>query len=141
MRVMVRGGGDLASGVILRMRRAGWQVLVTELAQPRAVRRTVSFAQAVYSWESRVEEIIARRVQTGEEVEEAVSGGIVPVAVDPQASMREFFSPQVLVDARMRKLPSELGRDAAPLTIGLGPGFVAGADCDVVIENEIGDHF
>jgi len=138
MRVIVRGGGDLASGVIIRMRRAGWQVLVTELAQPKAVRRTVSFAQAVYSGEAQVEEIAARRVHTLTEADDALANGFVPVLVDPALTLGRAFRPHVLVDARMRKKTSGLGKDAALLVIGLGPGFTAGEDCHAVVETNRG---
>lgn len=138
MRVMVRGGGDLASGVVLRMRRSGWQVLVVELAQPRAVRRTVSFAQAIYDNETRVEDVQARRVTTQKDIEKVLAEGLVPVVVDPQAVLRHTFAPQVIVDGRMRKQPSELERNSIPLVIGLGPGFIAGKDCHAVVETNRG---
>lgn len=138
MRVLVRGGGDLGSGVVLRIRRAGWDVLVTELPEPKVVRRTVSFAQAIYSQDVRVENIIARRVQTPEQIDDALADEVVPVLVDPDATIIPTFTPQVVVDARMRKLPSDLGSDVAPLIIGLGPGFVAGNDCHAVVETNRG---
>lgn len=138
LRILVRGGGDLASGAVLRMRRAGWHVLVVELAEPRAVRRAVSFAQAVYSGEVYVEDIAARLVSSEAEIETALASGVVPVMVDPLAEIREIFAPHVLVDGRMRKMRPELGKDAAPLVVGLGPGFSAGEDCHAVVETNRG---
>jgi xanthine dehydrogenase accessory factor len=138
MKVLVRGGGDLASGTIARLQRAGWQVVVAELAQPLAVRRYVSFAQAIYSGEISIEEITALHVSSMGEIEAAFARRAVPVIVDPPAAIRGEFAPDVIIDGRMRKLPSELALDAAPLIIGLGPGFTAGSDCHAVVETNRG---
>jgi xanthine dehydrogenase accessory factor len=113
-------------------------VLVTELAQPLAVRRTVSFAQAVYSGSITVEEITARAVNGIDEAGRTLRSGDVPVLVDKTASCLGEFSPDVLVDARMRKAPPETGLESAPLVAGLGPGFQAGVDCHAVIETARG---
>lgn len=137
-RVLVRGGGDLASGSILRLARAGWQVLLVELPHPLSVRRTVSFSQAVYDGEVRVEDVTARRVDHLAGAQQVWQAGAVPVLIDPDAAARHEFQPQVILDARMRKRPPELGKEAAPLVIGLGPGFQAGLDCHAVIETNRG---
>lgn len=138
LRILVRGGGDLASGAIIRLVRAGWQVLLVELPQPLAVRRMVSFSQAIYDGRIRIEDVTARRVDNLAAARAAWQAGELPVLVDPDAAAREKFQPHVLVDARMRKRPSELNLDAAPLVIGLGPGFEAGVDCHAVIETNRG---
>jgi xanthine dehydrogenase accessory factor len=140
LRVLVRGGGDLASGAVIRMHRAGWQVVVCELPQPRAVRRYVSFSEAVYTGEAHIEEVTARRVTDLDGVQAAWRLKILPVIVDPDAEIRHAVEPDVLIDGRMRKLPPDLGLDAAPLVIGLGPGFSAGENCHAVIET-IRGHF
>ncbi len=133
--VLVRGGGDLASGVILRLWRAGLRVVVTELPQPLVVRRKVAFAEAVYTGRTSVDGIPAVRVPARREALRAAwERGQVPVVVDPGARLRALLRPAVLVDARMTKRPPELGREGAPLVIGLGPGFVAGENCHAVIE-------
>lgn len=137
-RILVRGGGDLASGVIARLHRAGWRVLVTELEAPRAVRRAVSFGQAVYDGEIRLEDISARLVTDPAGAEAAFAAGIVPVMVDPAAEAVVWFQPHVLIDARMRKLPGDLPINSALLILGLGPGFTAGVDCHAVIETNRG---
>lgn len=138
LRVLVRGGGDLASGAILRLHRAGCQVIVLELDQPRAVRRYVSFAQAVYDGEIRVEEILARHVTGLDDALRVLDAGIVPVLVDPHLTALEYFRPHVILDGRMLKKPPEIGMDAAALVIGLGPGFTAGTDCHAVVETNRG---
>lgn len=138
LRIVVRGGGDLASGAILRMWRAGWQVLVTELAQPVTVRRYVSFAQAIYDGEMQIEDAHAVRVHDIAEIEQAWAAGSVPVIADPDLASQEQICAQVLVDGRMRKRPPETDCSAAQLVIGLGPGFTAGMDCHAVIETNRG---
>ena len=146
LRILVRGGGDLASGVALRLWRSGWEVIVTELAQPRAVRRMVSFAQAVYDGETRVEEARAFRVERYEQARAVLDRRAIPVVVDELAEIRRPFQPHVIVDGRMRKHPPELLIGTFPpgpsnstiLMIGLGPGFTAGQDCHAVIETNRG---
>jgi xanthine dehydrogenase accessory factor len=111
--VLIRGGGDLASGTAIRLHRAGFAVLITELDQPLALRRLVSFAEAVYA-------------------------GEVSILVDPEAEIRVRLEPSVIVDARMLKAVQEADQDFKGLTIGLGPGFKAGANCHAVIETQRG---
>lgn len=132
--VFLRGGGDLASGVAYRLHKAGLRVLIAELAQPLHVRRTVAFADAVYTGETEVEGIRARLANGADEVSAIQDAGQIALLVDPQANVIETLKPLVLVDARMLKRMPESGLGAAPLVIGLGPGFVAGESCHAVIE-------
>lgn len=131
--VLLRGGGDLATGVALRLHRAGIRVLITELPQPLAVRRTVSFAEAVYegSWE--VEGVTARLIEANQFSGWDEAQGI-PVLIDPEADILSEFQFPVVVDARLLKSPPTPLPVSVPLHIGLGPGFYAGRDCHAVIE-------
>ena len=133
-RILIRGGGDLASGVAARLHRSGFVVLVTELAHPLVVRRMVSFAEAVFSRVVEVEEISGRLAENQGDVEPILQQGEVAVLVDPDLVALAAFDPLVVVDGRMRKRPPEAGMELAPLVIGLGPGFTAGEDCHAVIE-------
>lgn len=136
--VLILGGGDLASGVALRLQRAGINMLVTELPQPLVVRRLVSFAQAVYAGTCNVEESIGRLVDDKEQALKAISAGEVPVIVDPDGNTINTFKPDVIIDARMTKQPANIGIDHDKLVIGLGPGFSAGVNCHAVIETKRG---
>lgn len=138
--VLVRGGGDLASGVIYRLTKAGFPVYVTELARPLAIRLTVSFAAAVYEGEIIIEGIRARRVDDVAQAREALVQGIVPVLVDEAGTVLAALRPAVVVDARMAKRNLGTTRDDAPLVIALGPGFEAGVDCHAVIETNRGHY-
>jgi xanthine dehydrogenase accessory factor len=132
--LLLRGGGDLASGVALRLHRAGLKVVITELAQPLTVRRTVSFAETVYEGKHSVEEVRARLVQP-DEIPSVLAAHEIPVLVDPNADilLSSFFFP-VVIDGRLLKAtPSPLPKEV-PLHIGLGPGFQAGVNCHAVIE-------
>ncbi|GAB4577777.1 MAG: selenium-dependent molybdenum cofactor biosynthesis protein YqeB [Anaerolineales bacterium] len=140
--ILLRGGGDLASGVALRLHRAGIRVLITELSQPLAVRRTVSFAQAVYQGEMTIEGITARRVNSLAHASEILQSGAIPVLIDPPAETLNLqlstFNFPALVDARLTKRPPDLSINAAPLVIGLGPGFIPGQNCHAAVETKRG---
>lgn len=145
--VVVRGGGDLASGVALRLFRAGIQVLITELSLPTMVRRKVSFGEAMYQGEFTVEGVTARRAAELPEAMEIIRQAQIPVLADAAGSViqelssnKDYHNFCVLVDARMRKQTPETGMNAAALVIGLGPGFSAGENCHAVVETRRG-HF
>ena len=135
--VLLRGGGDLASGVAMRLYRAGIHVVITELAQPLAVRRAVSFGEAVYEGVHAVEGVTARRVELAQ-LPAVLASGDLPVLADPDAHLLSLdLAPaaiDIVIDARLTKqTPIPLLRDV-PLHIGLGPGFHAGVNCHAVIE-------
>jgi xanthine dehydrogenase accessory factor len=136
--IVLRGGGDLASGVALRLHRTGFQLIILELEKPLSVRRTVSFSEAVYEGQHTVEGSTARLVSP-DQIQVTLEAGEIPVLVDPRANIlhNQFLtSPRstFVVDARMLKAePEPLGVNI-PLHIGLGPGFIAGENCHAVIE-------
>jgi xanthine dehydrogenase accessory factor len=138
LRVVVKGGGDLGTGVAWRLHRCGFRVLVTETAQPTVIRRAVAFASAVYDDAITVDGVTARLVADEDAVLEAWESGEVPVMVDPRAVVVERLRPEALVDAIMAK--RNLGTDAqdAPIVVALGPGFTAGRDCHAVVETNRG---
>ena len=138
--VVVRGGGDIASGTIHRLHRCGFKVLVLELEHPLVVRRRTAFAQAVIDGEVTVEGISAVRIEKAEAALRVWDGGGIPVLVDPDAQSLDTIQPDVVVDATLAKRNIGTHRGMAPITIGLGPGFTAGVDVDVVIETLEG-HF
>jgi xanthine dehydrogenase accessory factor len=139
--IIIRGGGDLATGVAIRLLRSGLHLVVTELIQPLAVRRTVSFAEAIYSGEVTIEEFTARRVEEAGDALQILSTlaeGLVPVLMDPACACAKFLHPAVVVDGRMTKLPPEPIGYSPALYIGLGPGFEAGVNCQAVVETRRG---
>lgn len=138
--VLIRGGGDLATGVAARLHRAGFSVVVLEIAQPLAVRRLVALAEAAYAGQVVIEDLRGLRCADVETALAALRDGWIPVLVDPEAGCRSQLRPGALVDGRMLKASPELGMEAAPLVIGLGPGFTAGLDCHAVVETHRGHH-
>lgn len=134
MRVLIKGAGDLASGVAYELWLAGYEVLMTEIAVPRAVRRTVSYSRAVYEGRAQVERAEGVLVHSLSESLFEIKKGNIAVMVDEQAEIRKEYKPDVLVDAIMAKRNTGTTIADAPLVIGLGPGFCAGTDCHYVIE-------
>ena len=136
--ILIRGGGDLASGVILRLHRVGFQLAILELNKPLAVRRSVCFSEAVYAGKQTVEGVTARLV-SADQFQVTMEAGEIPVLIDPNANiLRNQFmtNPRntFVVDARLLKHEPELLGEEVPLHIGLGPGFRAGENCHAVIE-------
>jgi len=131
--VLIRGGGDLATGVALRLYRAGLKVVITELAQPLAVRRAVSFSEAVYEGSHTVEGVTARLIEASQ-LSAWADAGEIPVLIDPDVSILSSFLFPIVVDARLTKQPPAPLPVEVSLHIGLGPGFCAGRDCHAVIE-------
>lgn len=132
-RVLIRGGGDLASGVALRLHRAGIRILIAELPHPLAVRRAVSFSDAVYEGEHSVEGVIARLIEP-DQIPAWNDAQAIPVIIDPDAAVLKSYGFPVVVDARLLKQPPGPLPASVLLHIGLGPGFHAGTDCHAVIE-------
>lgn len=136
--ILVRGGGDLATGVVHRLWSAGLRVLVLESEHPAAIRRQVSLCEAVYAGQTQVEGLRAVRIHSLAEAAQVWQQGAVPVLVDPEGQWIPKAKPDVLVDAILAKRNLGTHRGMAPLTIALGPGFTAGQDVDVVIETKRG---
>jgi len=136
--VIIRGGGDLATGVAIRLFRAGFLLVILEIEHPTVIRLPVSFARAVYEGKAMVEEIEAVLIPSWEKAEEIIKQGKIPVIIDPEGSCIRKLSPDILVDAILAKRNLGTRKEQAPLVIGLGPGFTAGEDVDVVIETKRG---
>ncbi len=133
--IVCRGGGDLATGIIHRLTKAGLQVVCLESERPSAIRRQVCFSEAVYDGVAIVDGVKAVLVHDTEEIRNAWQKGEVPVIVDPIAKCVEELRPVAVVDAIIAKRNLGTRKDMAPITIGVGPGFTAGVDVDVVIES------
>ena len=126
--ILVRGGGDLATGTIHRLWSAGLRILVLEAEHPAAIRRQVSLCEAVYEGETTVEGLRAVRIDTLEQAQAVWAANAVPVLVDPAGESIRQAKPEIVIDAILAKKNLGTTRDMAPLTIALGPGFTAGQD-------------
>lgn len=136
--VLIKGGGEVASGVAHRLFHAHFWVCLTEISHPQAVRREVSFCEAVYDGEKEVEGVVAKLVSSSEEVPRVWREGKIPLIVDPQARIKEALKPDILVDATMAKRNLGTRLTDAALVIGLGPGFRVEEDVHLVIETNRG---
>lgn len=135
--IICRGGGDLATGIVHRLFRAGFPVLVLETDSPAAIRRQVSFSEAVYDGTATVEGVTAERIASANRasVNHVLEEGRVPLLVDPEGSSIPLLKPDIVVDAIIAKKNLGTAKEMAPLVIGVGPGFTAGADVDLVVES------
>lgn len=138
MKVLIKGAGDLATGVACRLHHGGMDILMTDLPIPTAVRRTVAFSRAIYEGTAQVEGITARRCETLEEGLEALSRREIAVLPDPEAGIRPLWKPDVVVDAIIAKQNLGTAITDAPIVVALGPGFTAGVDCHCVVETKRG---
>lgn len=135
--IICRGGGDLATGIVHRLFRAGFPVLVLETDSPAAIRRQVSFSEAVYDGTATVEGVTAERIASADRasVNHVLEEGRVPLLVDPEGSSIPLLKPDIVVDAMIAKKNLGTAKEMAPLVIGVGPGFTAGEDVDLVVES------
>lgn len=136
--VIVRGGGDIATGTICRLHHCGYRILVLETKKPTAIRRTVALSEAVYVGKQTVEGVTAELIASIDECVASWSRDRVPLLVDPVADCLPKINPIALVDAILAKKNCGTTKNMAPITIGLGPGFFAGKDVDAVIETARG---
>ncbi len=132
--IIVRGGGDIATGSIYRLYKCGYRVLILETEYPTAIRRRVAFSDAIYKGESSVEGVICRKIQDLSECEKVWDKGEIPMIVDPRGDSIQKLHPDAVLDAILAKKNLGTNRNMAPLTLALGPGFIAGEDVDYVIE-------
>jgi xanthine dehydrogenase accessory factor len=130
---LIRGAGDLATGVALSLHHAGFRIVMTELSQPTAIRRSVAFCEAVFDGRQTVEGVTARLCDPAD-LDGVLGEGCIAVVVDPRSAIRAQAAPLVAVDAILAKRNLGTTRDFAPIVIGCGPGFQAGDDVDAVIE-------
>lgn len=136
--IIVRGGGDLATGTIYKLQKSGFPVLVLEIPAPSAIRRNVAFCEAVYQGSQQVEDMTCRLAGSPEQAREFLAAGKLTMLVDPQGACIPEFKPVAVVDAILAKRNLGTHRGMAPITVALGPGFIAGEDVDAVIETKRG---
>lgn len=140
MKILIRGAGDLASGIACRLHQCGFRLFMTDLPVPTAVRRTVAFSRAIYEGSAAVEGSTARLCRTLEEGETALSRGEIAVFADPEANILRAWQPDAVVDAILAKRNLGTRITDAPIVIGVGPGFTAGVDCHAVVETKRGHY-
>ena len=136
--IIVRGGGDLATGTIYKLKKSGFPVLILEVASPSAIRRNVAFCEAVYQGTQTVEDMCCYLAESVEQAERLLREGKLTVLVDPAGESIHKLQPLAVVDAILEKKNLGTSRNMAPITVALGPGFVAGSDVDAVVETKRG---
>lgn len=140
MLVIIRGAGDIATGIALRLWRAKLRVIMTDLEQPTAIRRTVCFSQAIPKGEATVEDVTAKRAEDPAQALALLDAGVIPVLADPAGACIPVLKPDAVVDAILAKKNLGTRITDAPVVIGVGPGFTAGEDCGAVVETMRGHY-
>lgn len=140
MLVIIRGAGDIATGIALRLFRSGISVVMTDLPKPTAIRRTVCFSQAIVLGQCTVEDVTAVRVERPEDATAVIAAGQIPVLADPEARCIAALKPDAVVDAILAKKNLGTAMTDAPVVVAVGPGFTAGTDCHAVVETMRGHY-
>ncbi len=140
MNILIRGGGDLGSGVTFRLHNVGWNVVITEIEQPLVLRRSVSFGNAIYENQMTVEGIQAKYLENPDEIPKLLKDRVIPVLISPDNFIFPSFQPSIIVDARLLKTKVEYSIATWPMVIGLGPGFKVGENCHAIIETNRGHY-
>ena len=138
--IIIRGGGDLATGTIYKLKKSGFPVLILETANPSAIRRNVAFCEAVYQGTQTVEDMTCHLAENLSQAEQFLQEGKLTVLIDPTGESISTLKPLAVVDAILAKKNLGTNRNMAPITVALGPGFVAGEDVDAVVETKRGHH-
>lgn len=136
--IIVRGGGDIATGTIMKLHQSGFSVLILEIPNPSAIRRNVAFCEAVYQGSQTVENVTCYLSKDSAEAAAFLAEGKLTMLIDPQGNCLKDFHPLALVDGILAKKNLGTSRNMAPITVALGPGFTAGEDVDAVIETQRG---
>lgn len=136
--IVVRGGGDIATGIICRLQNVGFKVIILEVERPTAIRRNVALSEAVYEGQCTVEGVTAVKVDDINECERVWSNKCVPVLIDQEMVTLKSIKGHCLIDSTVSKINRDITKDLAPVVIGVGPGFTAGVDVDAVIETKRG---
>ncbi len=139
VKVLIKGAGDLASGVAMAFHKSGFQVLMTEVKLPTVIRRSVAFANCIYEEKVEIEGVTGVHV-TEDNYSDYLEKGNIGVIIDPEGAIKEKYKPDVIVDSILAKVNLGTRIDDAPIVIGCGPGFFAGEDCHLVIETKRGHY-
>lgn len=136
--IIIRGGGDLASGIAYKLYKLGYKIIILEINQPLTVRRAVAFSEAVYEGENIVQGVKGVLAKDKEDIYANWNMGNIPVYIDSEGKIIEDIKPLAVIDAILAKKNLGTNKSMAPITIGVGPGFKAGEDVDLVIESNRG---
>lgn len=134
MKVVIRGGGDLATGVAEVLYQSGFKILILDIEKPSSIRRSVCFSEAIYDGIIQVENIICKKVENENEIEKCWNEKIIPIMVDEKGEIIKKIKPDVVVDSIIAKKNLGTTKEMAPITVALGDGFEAGKDVDIVVE-------
>ena len=140
MIILIKGAGDLATGIAYRLKKSGFDIVMTEINKPTTVRRTVAFSQAVFDNEIVIEGIKGVKVNNINEIYEKINEGNIPIIIDENAEIIKELKADVVVDAIISKKNLGTSIEDAPIVIGVGPGFEAKVDCHLVVETKRGHY-
>lgn len=140
MVILIKGAGDLATGIAYRLKKSGFDIVMTEIDKPTTVRRTVAFSQAVFDNEIVIEGIKGVKVNNINEIYKEINQGNIPIIIDERAEIIKELRPDVVVDAIIAKKNLGTSIEDAPIVIGVGPGFEAKVDCHLVVETKRGHY-